>query len=50
LALPERLTDAVKIVTIFCSVVAPILPNFRNNWVVVHSYNPNSSGEQSVGL
>ena len=49
LPLPQRLTNAVQIMTIPRGVFASILPNFRNNWVVVHSYNPNSSGEQSVG-
>jgi hypothetical protein len=38
-----------KIVTILRSMFAPMLPNFRNNWVFVHGYNPNSSGEQRVG-
>jgi hypothetical protein len=36
-------------VTILRSMFAPMLPNFRNNWVFVHRYNPNSSGEQRVG-
>lgn len=49
LPLTKRFANAVEVMTVLCGMFGPGPADFGNNRIVVHSYKPNSSGEQSVG-